>query len=101
MDNMDYIDYEWAITWSFDQKLAGMTGGLDHRNPCGIISDPHGSEFKMLADGHLLFEGVLVGCAEHDGTEPLEDFGAEHGCDEIQYKQANGEWNSLQLEEAA
>ena len=100
MSHLNHVDYEWAITWSFDKKLAGLTGGIGHRNPCGIIGDPHGSPFKMFADGHLLFEGVFVGGADHDGVEPLEDFGVDQGCDEIQYEQSDGKWKSLQLEAA-
>ena len=92
--------YQWTITKdhlpeSGEKNDVGKVGPRTATMTAEeIAGNPEGQQFRMLDDDRqLYYEGVIVG--DHDGFEPLDDFGTPNaGCTIIQY-QENGQWTDL------
>ena len=53
-------------------------------------------KFRLLDDdGEIYFYGYSSSCDDNAAFEPLDEYGACYGCTEIQYKQPNGEYETL------
>lgn len=86
--------YFWIITKDHDPDTEDE--GLNHR---GLIAGLEGTEaeqldFRMTCEGQVIYEGRIQG--KFTGFEPLDDYGQpNYGCDSIQYKNQQGEWEDL------
>ena len=82
--------YNWVITADHIETDAVGTRHWSHDN----INAENETKFRMFDDdGVLYYEGKIWG--DHDGFEPLDDFGTPNaGCTYIMYKEAGG-WKEL------
>ena len=90
--------YTWIVTRDLvlgdSSDAIGCIGPPDetgHANFVQVIN--HGVQFRMMdAEGDVQFSGYIAG--EYEGSEPLEEYGRQNGCQSIQYEW-NGEWLAL------
>lgn len=81
--------YTWVITSpDYDGESSSAVAkigpsGAKGRLPLGrVVQD--GEHFRLMdSDGRVRFTGYIEG--EYTGYEPLEDYGRQNGCTEIQY----------------
>ena len=91
--------YTWVITRERIQgdasNVVGVIGpsGAKGRARFDVVVRK-GDRFRLRTDvGHVEFSGYILG--DYDGTEPLDDFGQERGCTDIEYERA-GKWVTLE-----
>lgn len=89
-DNLTKEDQKVGIDLPSDKGISGPRNSTYTEAECR-----KGAKFRMLDDdGEIYYYGYIVG--DYSGFEPLDDFGTPNaGCTEIQYKDAQGEWEGL------
>jgi len=90
--------YTWVVT---RDRFAGDTSdaigkigpsGARDRAPFDTVI-LQGEKFRLLnGDGDTEFVGYIYG--EYTGREPLEEYGRDYGCTDIEYER-DGRWVSL------
>jgi hypothetical protein len=97
-DGSGYSDYTWIVTRDTilgdSSEAVGKIGpsGVSNRAPFDSVII-HGEHFRMLnAAGEVQFSGYILG--QYQGSEPLDDYGAENGCAFIEFEH-EGNWVSL------
>lgn len=91
--------YTWIVTR--DSVIGDSSDAVGKLGPPGAADRErfdtviiHGEHFRMLnANGETQFSGYIIG--EFDGSEPLDDYGAENGCVRIEFER-DGRWMSLE-----
>jgi hypothetical protein len=89
--------YTWVITMDIvpldvtNPSVKVGPSGSKNRAPLGDVIK-RGEHFRLLnSSGEARISGYILG--EYQGREPLDDYGRELGCTDIQYKRG-GEWVS-------
>ena len=91
--------YTWIVTR--DTVLGDSSDAVGKIGPKGAENRArfdkiiiHGEHFRLLNEaGETQFTGYILG--EFEGREPLDDYGLENGCNDIQYER-DGEWIPLE-----
>lgn len=87
--------YTWVVTKG--NIVGGNSAAVGKIGPSGSknrlrfdIVIKHGEHFRMLSvDGEVTHSGYIIG--EYTGNEPLDEYGRENGCTNIQYFR-DGRW---------
>lgn len=89
--------YTWVVCR--DERLGHSSDAIGRIGPPGAKDRArfdhvivHGAHFRLLnRDGEVCYLGYIEG--DYSGREPLDDFGLENSCTDIQYERF-GEWVS-------
>ena len=87
--------YTWVITQ--DKILGDSSDAVGKVGPSGAkerarfdVVIREGEHFRLLNQyGKAEFSGYILG--DYTGAEPLEDFGRENGCTDLEYE-SDGKW---------
>ena len=90
--------YTWIVT--ADRFVGDSSDAIGKIGPSGASDRApfntvilHGRKFRLLnGHGETEFHGYIYG--EFRGEEPLEEYGREYGCTNIEYEQ-DGQWLGL------
>lgn len=99
--DVDHLADEGAEPGSWVDNAATVTGPSTAPDELlAKLAAGEGEQFKMFDDDYeLYYTGRLVsteGADSEDGFGPLDDFGLGNaGCTSIQYKNAQGKWETL------